>query len=464
MIALGLDIGTTTIALVALDLESGMVLWARSLPNERLPDGGDASYLQDAETIRAKAEELLGGAGEAASLGIAGQMHGLLYFDRHDRPASPLYTWLDARAAAPVGGIVPIEEPMRRLGRSLPAGYALATHYALRLAQAVPPSALRIGGICEYIAEGLVGARLGASDASCLASYGAWDVAASGFDTELLEELLGPDAPAYLRLAPPMSVAGLWKGTLPVAYPVGDNQAGFHGLVADPQSTCLVNLGTSGQLSFFTPRPRTVAGMDLRPFLGRGYLQVGASLCGGKAWEIAEEFLRAAAELVTGQKIESASVYAAMDRLASGAGSALAGTGASGPGGSGLRVIPSFGGTRADPAARGAILGIGMDNLKPATFVAALIRGVVEELRGFSLGLGSEFDRISLMLATGGFALKVPAVARALAESFSLSVSTCAVGDGAAIGAALIGAQAAGLIDADTASHIVSLQTDGRES
>ncbi|HET7839211.1 MAG TPA: FGGY-family carbohydrate kinase, partial [Rectinemataceae bacterium] len=326
------------------------------------------------------------------------------------------------------------------------AGYALATHYAHRMAGSVPASARRIGGICEFVAEGLVGAELGLSDPSCLASYGAWEVSAGAFDAELLDELLGPGSPAYFAPAPPVSVAGLWMGRVPVAFPVGDNQAGFHGLVADPLSACLVNLGTSGQLSFFSPEPKPAPGMELRPFLNRGYLQVGATLCGGKAWEILEEFLRSAAELVTSHRVESEAVYAAMEALAS----------SEAEGGEALRVLPSFGGTRADPSRRGAILGIGLDNLRPGNMVRALVAGVVEELRGFSGGLGGDFGRMERIVATGGFARRVAAVPRALAEGFGLSVGLSGAEDGSAIGAALIGAEAAGLIDAAAVSRIVS--------
>jgi sedoheptulokinase len=323
------------------------------------------------------------------------------------------------------------------------------------MAGTVPASAARISGICEYIAGRLVGSRLEASDASCLASYGAWDAAAGGFEPGMLKELLGEGGPAYFDPAPALSVAGLWKGRVPVAFPVGDNQAGFHGLVADPRTSCLVNLGTSGQLSFFSPHARAVEGMDLRPFLGRAWIQVGASLCGGKAYEIVEEFLRQAAELATGLKVEAGAVYEAMGRLASGYADDAGRAGASG-GRVPLRVVPTFNGSRSDPHRRGAILDIGMDNLDPGNLVRAVLAGIVEELREFSLELGAEFDGMRGIVATGGLVRKVAAVPQVLADAFRLDVSVSGTEDGAAIGAALIGAEAAGLIDAAARARIVS--------
>ena len=444
MTALGLDIGTTNIVLVALDLETGSILSSASLPNLRVPDPAPYAHLQDAEAIAASVNALLAKwGGGAASMGIAGQMHGLLYLDGRGKPASRLHTWMDSRAAVPVRGKLPLHELEERSGRTLPPGYALATHYAHWMAGTVPESAARITGICEYVAETLVGEPLNASDSSFLASYGAWDAASGRFDEGFLQELLGPGPPDFLSLAAPMSVAGRWNGRVPVAFPVGDNQAGFHGTVADPESSCLVSLGTSGQLRFFTARPRAVTGMELRPFLGRGHLQVGATLCAGKASEKLRDFLCAAVLFATGRAADPDAVYEAMAAAASSPSASLA-------------VVPTLNGTRGDPGKRGAVLGIGMDNLTPASLVSATVEGIVEELRGFSDTLGPEFGRIKRIVATGGLARRVPAVVAALARAFGRVVELRAAGDGGAVGAALIGAEAAGLLDRAGRSRIVS--------
>jgi sedoheptulokinase len=435
MIALGLDIGTTTIVLVALDLETGKLVSSASLPNLRVPDPASYAHLQDAEAIVASVKALLAKwGGGAACLGITGQMHSLLYLDSRGKPASRLHTWMDARAAVPVGGKLPLHQLEERSGRTLPPGYALATHYAHRMADTVPESAARITGICEFVAEALVGEPLKASDASFLASYGAWDAASGRFDDNFLQELLGPDPPAFLSLAAPLSVAGLMNGRVPVAFPVGDNQAGFHGTVADPANSCLVSLGTSGQLSLLTAHPRSVPGMELRPFLGRGFLQVGATLCAGKAFEMLRDFLCAAALFATGRPADPDAVYAAMTAAASLPSASLA-------------VVPTFNGTRGDPGKRGALLNIGMDNLTPAALVSAMVEGIVEELRGFSDALGTDFERMTRIIATGGLARRVPAVAAALERAFGREVEIGAAGEGGAVGAALIGAEAAGLLD-----------------
>ena len=307
----------------------------------------------------------------------------------------------------------------------------------------LPESAARITGICEFVAETLVGTPLKASDGSFLASYGAWDAASGRFDESFLHELLGPTPPAFLSLAAPMSVAGRWNGRVPVAFPVGDNQAGFHGTVADPEGSCLVSLGTSGQLSFFTAHPRSVPGMELRPFLGRGFLQVGATLCAGKAFEMLRDFLCAATLFATGRPADPDVVYAAMTAAASSSSASLT-------------VLPAFNGTRDDPGKRGALLNISMDNLTPAALVSAMVEGIVEELRGFSDTLGPEFERMTRIIATGGLARRVPAVGAALAKAFGREVELHGAGDGGAVGAALIGAEAAGLLDQAGRARIVS--------
>lgn len=130
----------------------------------------------------------------------------------------------------------------------------------------------------------------------------------------------------------------------------------------------LVNVGTGGQFSVYTPTYMTCPGLETRPFPGGGYLLGGASLCGGRAYALLEQFLRETAEAMTGQSLDS--VYSAMERL-------LAST--SRP--DDLPTLtPLFGGTREDPTLRASITGLDTANFTPRHLLWAMLEGMAQEL------------------------------------------------------------------------------------
>ena len=70
---------------------------------------------------------------------------------------------------------------------------------------------------------------------------------------------------------------------------IGDNQASFLGAAAGEQDVMLVNMGTGGQFSVFSREYLECPGLETRPFPG-GFLLVGSSLCGGRAYAILKTF------------------------------------------------------------------------------------------------------------------------------------------------------------------------------
>lgn len=107
------------------------------------------------------------------------------------------------------------------------------------------------------------------------------------------------------------AVAGMYKGSIPVSVAIGDNQASFLGSVRDMENSVLANVGTGSQITFAAKRAEIMPGLELRPCTDGYLLQVGSSLCGGRALALLEEFFRKTAEMVAQKKIESA--YPGMD-------------------------------------------------------------------------------------------------------------------------------------------------------
>ena len=84
-LALGLDIGTTTLSAAVVDLATGAPVKTYTLKNESaLPGRAPYEKMQDAHWILKNAEQLTASAAEAfalSAIGITGQMHGIVYVD-----------------------------------------------------------------------------------------------------------------------------------------------------------------------------------------------------------------------------------------------------------------------------------------------------------------------------------------------------------------------------------------------
>ncbi len=78
-------------------------------------------------------------------------------------------------------------------------------------------------------------------------------------------------------------------------------RASFLGAAGDEENTLLVNMGTVDRFLFFPVSIFREMGIEARPFLNGKYLLAGASLCGGKAYALLEQFFRKIVKEATGQ-------------------------------------------------------------------------------------------------------------------------------------------------------------------
>ena len=100
MRAMGIDIGTTTVSVILLDSESGELFGSRTISHQAFMDGKlPVNRVQDAEKLYSLTEkaarELSEEFGKPDSIGLTGQMHGVLYVDKDGKAVTPLYTWQD---------------------------------------------------------------------------------------------------------------------------------------------------------------------------------------------------------------------------------------------------------------------------------------------------------------------------------------------------------------------------------
>ncbi|MBW7461032.1 hypothetical protein K0U00_43945, partial [Paenibacillus sepulcri] len=234
-------------------------------------------------------------------------------------------------------------------------GYGLVTHFYNVRSKMVPAQARRLCTIGDYLAMRLCGSSAPVMDASNAASLGLFDlrnrefdrdaVNKTGIDPSILPMLAGNDNP----------LVGRTGDGKPVFCAIGDNQASFIGAVAKAEDSLLVNVGTGSQISVYSNTYENIAGLDTRPFPGGGYLLVGASLSGGKSYELLERFFREICHAFTGLEMSDSALFEAMNRLAA----------ASLEADEALPLVGTqFYGTRHKPDAAGTITGLNALNMR----------------------------------------------------------------------------------------------------
>ena len=455
----GLDIGTSKLAAVALDADSGKLLAIEQATNRTGQSSADTDVSeQDAEALVAASIGLIKtlvrrpelSKARPTALGVTGQMHGLALVDGCGQPLSPLITWQDGRGSR-VGKSFDrswVAEFIRRVGPSAleaAGGPAAAGYGGVTLLRLAGEGALPENSMALTIQALMVRRLCGRSvlDPTDAAGWGLFDVRhgkkwlpgiaqALELPAALLPEV-APTGSLAGALLPEMAGATGLPAGLPVAVALGDNQASFLGSVSRPTETLLMNLGTGGQMSVPVKRFIRVDGLETRPFVGGNRLLVGASLCGGRAYEILNHFFQQVGRDLFSVK-SGPELYEAMNRLASGAAAC---------GGISARTL--FTGSRRDPAARASLEGLTAANFTPANVVRSVIRGMVEELAGFydlarSAGVTAKF------LMGGGNAVRNnPAVREELERCLGMALCLPPRIEEAAVGAALAGGIAAGV-------------------
>lgn len=440
----GIDIGTTNISVMALDVDEGGVAQFFTLPNRRIESKERYSYLQDPHAIEKDVRVLLGNIeGSIQSICVTGQVHGILYYDKEGLALSPLYTWLDQRSLERIDSINSVDLLYEKTQIRLPSGYGFVTHYANKRMDNVPTEAAGFCGIIEYITQRLIAKVLTKSDSSSLGTYGGFDPVTSSFNPLLIREVFKGDSFRALSASKPFEIAGYTPEGVAVAYPVGDNQAGFFGMVPSWKNSALISIGTSGQLSIFKDRAIDAPSMEMRPFFEKGYLYVGATLAAGKAYELLHSLLSSIAKGV-GSTLSDQELFTYMREEALKEGD------------SSLVVDTRFCGSRKEPTLKGSIGGIDLNNFTVGNLVLSFVEGVVKELHNFIKEEKELFSSIDSIVAVGSGVKKNSLFKESLKKEFALPIQNSDSSDEACYGAALIGSVASGSLTLEQVKEIVS--------
>ena len=429
MKTLGLDIGTTTISAVV--LENGAELDSLTLPNGGFLTGcAPWERIQDPLTIRATVmqavEALFARWPDIRAIGVTGQMHGIVYLDASGAPVSSLYTWQDGRGEQLRGGQTYAGYLSGLTGYPLATGHGLVTHFYNQEHGLVPENAAVLCTIHDYAAMSLCGLCTPCTDAGDAASLGMFDLRAGAFDRKALE-LAGIDAALLPRVAAEPYL-GSYQGRADVFTAIGDNQASFLGATGGDTNAMLVNVGTGSQFSVYVPEYMQCPGLETRPFPGGGYLLVGASLCGGRAYALLERFFREMARMLGAER---ESCYDDMERLLESAPEPQ----------EPLRVLPLFQGTRQTPELRGSISGISAENFTPLHLLWGMMHGMADELHEMYRLYKDAGGEKKTLIGSGNGLRKNRFLRRCMEEAFGETLTLPEVAEEAAAGAAIFAAQ-----------------------
>jgi sedoheptulokinase len=459
---IGLDVGTTTICGLLLDAADGRIVSVITEPNRAsLPEAAPGDSLQDPEVALKTALGIVNGFldshRDVRGIGIAGQMHGILYIDRKGNPLSPLYTWQDGRGDRPYQGGTYASRASEALGQRVSTGMGLVTDFYNRKNGLVPAGASSMCTIMDLVAMKLAGSAVPVMDPTNAASLGGFDPVAMDFRRDRFGGI-GVEPSLFPAVRADYAPLGEARPGIPVFPALGDNQASFLGSVQDSARTAVVSVGTSSQISLFIESWREIPGMDVRPLPFGGCLGVGAGLCGGRAYALLRDFFRSTVRLVTGRDAEIPwellnAAGEASDRAA--------------PDSSGspahLVVDTRFAGTRVSPEVRGSVTNIGLSNLTPGELVRGVREGIVSELADFyALFSAAERARVSSLVGSGNAVRLNPALRRSFEARFGMRLNVPRHREETSFGAALVAGIASGVLkDRSAAGALVRYEDAG---
>jgi len=443
-VALGIDIGSTTLSFDIVDVVTGCELESFTVPNDTQIAGKAYEKLYDAdrilEKVLAELEQIMDGNKypHLECIGMTGQMHGIVYVDSCGHAISPLYSWMDGTGAQPLEalqGKSAAQYLSELTGGQVATGMGIATLLNHTLKGTVPVGAAAICTVADYIAIRLAGRARPYLHSSNAASLGAFDLRRGCFLKETLEAA-GIDCTLLPSVTDGYSTVGKYHG-IPLAVAIGDNQASFFASVNVPEGAVLVNIGTGSQISFTTSAFEARSGMEVRPLAGGERIMVGSSLCGGRSLSMLETFFRDTVRLVSGKECSGA--YRSIDRYLN----ELLSIGGDAPFRHGLSVDTCFCGTREEPWRTGAVTGIVPDNFTPEELIKGFFFGIAEELYQLYIDGGGQTPK--LLVISGGAIRKSAYLRSVLKRLFSCDVAAPAWGEAAAYGSIVYAQVAAGI-------------------
>ncbi|ESO82436.1 hypothetical protein LOTGIDRAFT_134669 [Lottia gigantea] len=302
--SLGIDLGTTSVKVVVVDVETKSTIAAESQPTEAYleSDVGALGFEQDVKKIKRVLDTCMSRLGhnfkdKVSRVCFTGQMHGLvLWNSRSDNVSvkgflessktSPLYTWQDQRASPQF--IKSLPAPIS--DTQLATGFGCVTYLWLMRKRPEMLNFDWMGTIMDYFVYGICGLDEPVTTDQLANSFGYFDCESSSWNGSILEKE-GFPVKRLPRTVQPGTLAGTlsqsWLGLkagVQVLAPLGDCQCSFFSSLATSQNTALLNIGTSLQLGCISKPDlckSSKASVQYFPYFNNTKLALAASLNGG---------------------------------------------------------------------------------------------------------------------------------------------------------------------------------------
>jgi len=443
---LGIDIGTSSAKVMLLDVERGVIGVESRGYDVLIPQIGYAQ--QDPDTwweavisclsrLRTRYSREYR---EIVSVGLSGQMHGLVMVDRKGKPVRPAILWLDQRTKEECGELDRILSTQLKadvLRNRIFTGFALPS--LLWVKKHEPECFRNIHKVMQpkdyirYKLTGMMGAEV--TDASATLMFDvvkrdwAWPVIdLCGFPRELFPQCHESGEIQGTVDRECSELTGI-SPRVQVIYGMGDQQAQSIGNGVFREGMFICNVGTGGQVSAFSNDPVYDAGFRTQTFCH----------CTGKAYTIYGAILNAGMSLKwLKNNILGESHY---DRLSRMAGSVPAGSG-------GLIFLPYLTGERTphmDADARGMFFGLHLAHTG-SHMARSVMEGVAFALRDCMTILEQVGGSCKGMISSGGGAAS-PVWLQIQADVLDKEIHVCSVSEQACLGACMLAGVSAGVLD-----------------
>ena len=434
---IGIDIGTSSVCGVLYDLVNQAFKSVTKENDANIEASYDFEKTQDPGRILEIVNEIISELSDQhiiKGIGFTGQMHGILYLDNNGDAISPLYTWQDARGNNRYRNNKSYSEYLTdETGYQLSTGYGMVTHYYNLENNLVPVGAVKVCTVMDYAVMNLCKRLSPVTDYSNAASLGFFDKQNLCFDLSSLKQA-GIDTTILPEVSPSATLAGYYKGTVPVYSATGDNQASILGSVKDIRKSIQITVGTGSQISVYTDKFTEIKDLEVRPFPGGGYILAGAALCGGKSFDILKTFFEKTLDFFGASSTEKVDFYKKMTMAEYG--------------GMDLPVVETlFEGTRIYPALRGRITNISGSNLTPENLIVAFLNGISTELHDFyELIPESVKENKDIVVCSGNAVRKNILLRKSIEEKFKCPVFIPQHQEEAAFGACICAIAGGGFI------------------
>jgi xylulokinase len=441
---LGIDVSTTSAKALVVDengavVASGNTELSLSTPQPLWSEQNPLDWWEATVTSIRQALSLAGVSGEeVASVGLTGQMHGLVLLDKSGQVLRPAILWNDQRTGAQCEEITEKIGPQRLIqitGNQALTGFTAPKILWVR--QNEPQVYQQVAQILlpkDYVRYRLIGGF--AVDKADGAGMLLFDLKLRDYSEEVLDILdiprdwlpqtfEGPEITGTITAAA-AELTGLKAGT-PVVGGGGDQAAQAVGVGAVTPGIVALTLGTSGVV--FAPTGE--------PFIEKDGLLHAFCHSVPNAWHLMGVMLSAAGSLRWYRDTLAPGVT--YDEL-------LAPATEIAPGCEGLLFLPYLTGERTphpDPLARGAFVGLTVRHTQ-AHMTRAVLEGVAFGLRdSMELVKGAGLGQIDQVRVSGGGA-RSPLWRQILADVLNTELVTVNTTEGAAYGAALLAGVGAG--------------------